>query len=130
MNSKLLIGSVVYGIAGIGGKVLAVEGDILTVETPKGTRTIPSSKVVKVETPDTDVVRVSIIPDRKLITKFKLGDRVKYIGSVLNLKTQYAGVLEIWEISKKETDSYACLKPNGRVTSWIEFGDLQLVEVA
>jgi hypothetical protein len=116
MNSKLLIGSVVYGAAGIGCKVLKVEGDTLTVETPKGTRTIHFSKVVKV------------IPPRP--KAFKLGDRVKYIGSDFNLKTQYAGTLEIWEISKKDINSYTCLKPNGRVTSWIEFADLQLVEVA
>jgi hypothetical protein len=61
-NSKLPIGSVVYGAAGIGCKVLAVEGDTLTVETPNGTRTISSSKVVKV-----------IPPPPKA---FKLGDRV------------------------------------------------------
>jgi hypothetical protein len=117
MNSKLLIGSVVYGAAGIGCKVLAVEGDTLTVETPKGTRTISSSKVVRV------------IPPRA-VTKFKLGDRVEYVGSDLNLKTQYAGTLEVWEISKKDINSYTCLKPNRRVTSWVEFADLQLVEVA
>ena len=61
-------------------------------------------------------------------TRFKLGDRVKYIGSNFNLKTQYAGVLEVWEISKTETDSYACLKSSGRVTSWIQLEDLQLFE--
>jgi hypothetical protein len=116
MNSKLLIGSVVYGAAGIGCKVLAVEGDTLTVETPKGTRTISTSKVVKV------------IPPRPKV--FKIGDRVEYIGSDFNLKTQYAGVLEVWEISKKDINSCACLKPDGRVTSWIEFADLQLMEVA
>jgi hypothetical protein len=123
MNSKLSIGSVVYGAAGIGCKVLAVEGDTLTVETPKGTRKISSSKVVRVETSAPAVVK--FIPP---VTSFKLGDRVKYIGSDFNLKTQYAGVLAVWEISKKD-GSYACLKPNGRVTSWIEFADLQLVEV-
>jgi hypothetical protein len=112
-NSKLLIGSVVYGAAGIGCKVLAVEGDTLTVKTPKGTRTIHLSKVVK------------IIPPRP--SAFKLGDRVEYIGSDFNLKTQYAGTLEIWEMGKLgDSDKCACLKPNGRVTSWIEFADLQL----
>ena len=115
MNSKLLIGSVVYGAAGIGCKVLAVQGDTLTVETPKGTRTISSSKVVKV------------IPPRP--KAFKIGDRVEYIGSDFNLKTQYAGTLEIWEMGKVcDADKCACLKPNGRVRSWIEFADLQLVD--
>ena len=117
MNSKLLIGSVVYGAAGIGARVLAIEGDTLTVETPKGTRTISSSKVVKV------------IPPRPKV--FKLGDRVEYIGSGFNLKTQYAGTLKIWEMGKLgDSDKCACLKPNRRVTSWIEFADLQLVETA
>ncbi|WP_373546360.1 hypothetical protein [Chamaesiphon sp.] len=115
MNSKLLIGSIVYGAAGIGCKVLAIEGDTLTVETPKGTRKIPSSKVVKVETP-------------RSIFNFKLGDRVEYIGTDFNLKRQYAGALEVWEISNKDINSYACLKPDGRATSWIEFADLQLLE--
>jgi hypothetical protein len=74
-NSKLLIGSVVYGAAGIGCKVLGVEGDTLTVETPKGTRTIPLSKVVKVENPDPEIVEV--IPTRKSLREFlKVGDRV------------------------------------------------------
>jgi hypothetical protein len=115
MNSKLVIGSVVYGAAGIGCKVLAVEGDTLTVETPKGIRTISLSKVVKV------------VPPRP--KAFKLGDRVEYIGSDFNLKTQYAGTLEIWEMGKVcDSDKSACLKPDGRVTSWIEFADLQLVD--
>lgn len=55
---------------------------------------------------------------------------MEYIGADFNLKRQYAGTLEVWEISDKDINSYACLKPNGRVTSWIEFTDLQLVEVA
>jgi hypothetical protein len=112
MNSKLLIGSVVYGAAGIGCKVLAIEGDTLTLETPKGTRTISSSKVAKV-----------ILPRPKA---FKLGDRVEYIGSDFNLKKQYAGTLEVWEISKNPLDGYTCLKSNGRTTSWVQFEDLEL----
>jgi hypothetical protein len=135
MNSNLLIGSVVYGAAGIGCKVLAVEGDILTIETLNGTRTISSSKVVKVATPDSDLVKVSVTPVRtpiddrfeSLHRQFRLGDRVQYIGSDFNLKTQYAGTLAVWEISKQDINTYTCLKPNGRVTSWIESTDLQLV---
>ncbi len=115
-NSKLLIGSIVYGAAGIGARVLSIDGDTLTVETPKGTRTIHLGKIVKV------------IPPRP--KALKLGDRVEYIGSDFNLKKQYAGVLEVWEISKKDSDSYACLKPDGRVTSWIEFVDIQLAEIS
>ena len=61
---------------------------------------------------------------KKLIVGRVEGDTI-YSG---NLKIQYAGVLEVWEISKIETDSYACLKSNGRVTSWIQFEYLQLLE--
>lgn len=111
MNSKLLIGSVVYGAAGIACKVLAIEGDILTIETPKGVRTIPLTRVIKV------------LPPRPKF--FKLGDRVEFIGSDANLKIQYQGNLEVWEISPNPIDGYTCLKPNGRATSWIIFEDLQ-----
>jgi hypothetical protein len=114
MNSKLTIGSIVFGAAGVGCRVLSIEGDTLTVKTGNGIRKIPSSKVQRVIPPG---------------NRFEIGDRVQYIGSDFNLKTQYVGVLEVWEISKKDIGSYACLKPNGRVTSWIEFADLQLVEV-
>jgi hypothetical protein len=96
MNSKLLIGSVVYGAAGIGARVLAVEGDTLTVETPKGTRTISSSKVVKVENPDTDVVRVSTDPPT-VITQLKLGDRVRFVGSFRDWGIEYGAILTVVE---------------------------------
>jgi hypothetical protein len=125
MNSKLRIGSIVYGAAGIGCKVLAVEGDTLTVETPKGVRKIASSKVEKIEAPT-----LVVNSHRKHIVKFEIGDNVEYIGSDFNMKRQYAGTLEVWEISKKDINSYTCLKPNGRTTSWIEFADLQLEVLA
>jgi hypothetical protein len=125
MNSKLIIGSIVYGAAGIGCKVLAVEGNTLTVETPKGARKIASSKVEKIEAPT-----LVVNPTRKYVVKFDLGDKVEYIESDFNLKRQYAGTLEVWEISKKDINSYTCLKPNGWTTSWIEFADLQLVDVS
>lgn len=125
INSKLPIGSIVYGAAGIGCKVLAVEGDTLTIETPKGVRKIASSKVQKIEAPT-----LVVNPTRKYIVKFEMGEKVEYIGADFNLKRQYAGTLEVWAISNKDINSYTCLKPNGRTTSWIEFADLQLVEVA
>jgi hypothetical protein len=56
---------------------------------------------------------------------FKIADRVRYTGTDPNLKRQYAGELTIWEISKCD-DGYACLKPDGRVTSWILDRDLEL----
>jgi predicted P-loop ATPase len=55
----------------------------------------------------------------------KVGDRVKYIGTNPALQKQYAGVLKVHEVSN---DGYACLKPDGGLTSWIEAADLQLVE--
>ena len=49
MNSKILIGCTVYGSAGVGCKVIAVEGDILTIETTRGEGMIAISRVVKVD---------------------------------------------------------------------------------
>ena len=49
MNSKILIGSTVYGSTGIGCKVLSIDGDTLTIETSKGEGKISMSRVVKVE---------------------------------------------------------------------------------
>ena len=106
---KIIPGSTIVGASGKKLIVDRVKGDTIY----SGNLKILASAVVRV-----------ILP----VTKFKLGDRVKYIGSNFNLKTQYAGVLEVWEISKIETDSYACLKSNGRVTSWIQFEYLQLLE--
>ncbi|WP_310415213.1 DUF3854 domain-containing protein, partial [Chamaesiphon sp. OTE_8_metabat_110] len=59
---------------------------------------------------------------------FKVGDLVRYGGSSANLKQQYAGNLTIREFSKSG-DSCTCLKPNGNLTSWIEFDDLEFVAV-
>jgi hypothetical protein len=96
MNSKFIIGSVVYGAAGIGCKVLAVEGDTLTVETPKGLRTIHFSKVVNVENLDTDVMRVSTDPPT-IITQLKLGDRVRFVGSFRDWGIEYGAILTVVE---------------------------------
>jgi hypothetical protein len=107
---KITPGSIVIGKSGKRLIVDAIEGDTIY----SGGLKILASAVVKVIPP---------------VTRFKLGDRVKYIGSNRNLKTQYAGVLEVWEMGKLcDLDKCACLKPNGRVTSWIEFADLQLVD--
>jgi hypothetical protein len=56
--------------------------------------------------------------------ELKVGDRVEYIGENPSLHKQYAGVLKVHEVSN---DGYACLKPDGGVTSWIEAADLRLV---
>jgi hypothetical protein len=51
MNSKILVGSTVYGLAGVGCKVLSIKGDTLTIETSRGEGTIAISRVVTVEPP-------------------------------------------------------------------------------
>ena len=108
--TKITIGSTIIGASGKKLVVDRVEGDTIY----SGDLKIFTSAVVRVIPP---------------VTRFKLGDRVEYIGSDFNLKKQYAGTLEIWEMGKVcDSDKCACLKPNGRVTSWIEFADLQLVD--
>ncbi len=107
--NKITPGSTIIGASGKKLVVDRVEGDTIY----SGDLKVLKSAVVRVIPP---------------VTRFNLGDRVKYIGSDFNLKTQYAGVLEVWEISKQDIGSTACLKQNGRVTSWIEFADLPLVE--
>ncbi|WP_373538696.1 DUF3854 domain-containing protein [Chamaesiphon sp.] len=60
--------------------------------------------------------------------RFKIGDVVRFCGKSANLKQQYAGNLTIREFSKSDY-SCTCLKPNGNLTSWIEFDDLEFVAV-
>lgn len=119
MNSKVTLGSVVYGLAGVGCKVLAIDGDTITIETPSGQRKTSIDRVLRVEPPKP----LPKPPPSGGFAQFQLGDRVTYFGTDPNLQRQYAGVLEIWEISKYG-DGYACLKTDGRVTSWIRFEDL------
>ncbi len=56
----------------------------------------------------------------------KVGNRVQYVGKNSSLARQYAGILEIHEI---QGDTHTCKKPDGSLISWIEFDDLQLMEV-
>jgi hypothetical protein len=51
MNIDITIGSIVYGAANIGCKVLEIDGDTLTIETSDGAGLIPFSRVVRVEPP-------------------------------------------------------------------------------
>lgn len=107
---KITPGSRIVGKSGKKLTVDRVEGDTIY----SGELKILSSAVLKV------------IPPRP--KTFKLGDRVTYIGSDANEKRQYAGVLEVWDISN--LDGYTCLKPGGQATtSWIRFEDLELAEV-
>ncbi len=55
-TSSITIGSIVYGSAGIGCKVLEIDGDDLTIETASGKRITPLDRVLKVEPPS--------LPDR------------------------------------------------------------------
>jgi hypothetical protein len=57
-------------------------------------------------------------------TGFKVGDRVQYVGSNANLKTQYAGELVVHEISPS---GITCKLPNGNLGSWIDPEDLQFL---
>jgi hypothetical protein len=47
----LAIGSIVYGAAGKSAKVLSIDGELLTINTPAGVRTISLAKVARVEPP-------------------------------------------------------------------------------
>jgi hypothetical protein len=51
MEPSISIGSIVYGEANIGCKVLEINGDTLTIETIDGKGLIPFSRVLKVEPP-------------------------------------------------------------------------------
>jgi hypothetical protein len=51
VSSNVTVGSIVYGSAGIGRKVLGINGDTLTIETSDGKGLIPFSRVVRVELP-------------------------------------------------------------------------------
>ena len=108
--TKITPGSTIIGVSGKKLLVDRVDGDIIY----SGEFKIKTSAVVQV------------IPPRSIV-KFKLGDRVEYIGDTKALQKQYAGILEVYEI---EGDRYTCKKPSGSLTSWIELADLQLVEVA
>jgi hypothetical protein len=106
-------------IVGKSGKILTVdriEGDILIC----GDLRVKPSAVVRVIPP-------LIVYSPKAL---KIGDRVRYIGGnyYCNLKTQYAGILEVWSISNR--DGYTCMKPNQTgLTSWIKFNDLELLAI-
>jgi hypothetical protein len=122
MSVDITVGSIVFGKSGKPLQVIAIEGDVLRVSGESGYMKVRRTAILKVEPP------ISVRQPHRP-TSFNLGDRVKYIGSDFNLKKQYAGILEVWEISNSPFDGYTCLKSNGRLTSWIHFEDLEL-EVA
>jgi hypothetical protein len=114
-NSNPPIGAIAYGQSGVGGIITRYEADRVVLRLPDGLKRVPIDAIDRWELP---------APSVKLITQFQIDDRVRYTGSNRHLQQQYAGELTIWEISKCD-DGYACLKPDGRVTSWILFKDLE-----
>jgi predicted P-loop ATPase len=53
---------------------------------------------------------------------YRLKDKVEYAGIDKGLQMQYAGILEIFEMN---SNAVTCLKPDGRLTSWLDFSDLK-----
>ena len=96
----------------ISEKIGSVE-NIGSIGSAKGSQPLPISK------------KMSSSEKIGSSAQLKVGDRVKYIGETPSLQKQYAGVLQVHEVSN---DGYACLKPDGGLTSWIEAADLRLVE--
>jgi pyruvate-formate lyase-activating enzyme len=111
MNSRqITIGSIVYGQNKTPAIVLSILDGSLLLETQTGVKKVPLDKVL--------AVRVS---------RLKKGDRVRYVGSVDYLETEYAGTLTI---VCHEKGVYTCAKPNGYYTSWLDPNDLALEVIA
>jgi hypothetical protein len=77
MNSKILVGSTVYGLAGVGCKVLSIEGDTLTIETSRGEGTIAISRVVKVDP-------LSLLDRLLLISQVVKQDAINELATILS----------------------------------------------
>jgi hypothetical protein len=115
--SEITIGSTIIGKSGKKLIVDRVEGDTIY----SGDLKILLSAVIEVIPP---------APKSKT-PKLVLGDRARYIGTHPSFKKQYGGVLTIWELGKgSDLDKCACLTPGGKVSTWIEYSALELVEVA
>jgi hypothetical protein len=115
--AEITIGSTIIGKSGKKLIVDRVEGDTIY----SGDLKILSSAVIEVIPPSPKP------KPRKLV----LGDCVRYIGNHPSFKKQYGGVLKIWELGKgSDLDKCACLTLGGKVSTWIEYSDLELVEVA
>jgi hypothetical protein len=114
-TSNIPVGAIAHSRSGNRGIVTQVESDRVVVKCPDGLKRVPISAIVRWELP----------PSGSFPRPLSLGDRVRYTGTDRNLQRLYAGELTIGEISKYD-DGYACLKPDGRVTSWILHQDLKL----
>ena len=74
----LAIGSIVYGAAGKSAKVLSIDGEQLTIDTPAGVRIISLAKVAKVEPPTAQAFHIG---DRvTLLDKYQV--RAADVGTV------------------------------------------------
>ncbi len=60
------IGSTVYGKGGVGNPVVAIAGEMLTIDTPKGLRLVPISKILRVEKPSVNPKDAISIGDGKM----------------------------------------------------------------
>ena len=114
MSKQIAIGSRVKTLKGTEGIVIKIlEGGYL-LEDGKRVRTESIAMV---------------IPPRP--RSFKTGEREEYIGAKTRYSHQYEGIMTVWQLGEGcDRDKCACLRVGGRdVTSWIEYSDLQLVEV-
>jgi hypothetical protein len=87
MTSNLSVGSIVYGSAGVGCMVLEIDGDVLTVQTPKGTGMIDRSRIIKVDPPPPK----SPPPDKIQVgdyLKRRFKDPVRYPAALLGSDSQ------------------------------------------
>jgi hypothetical protein len=88
---NLAVGSIVYGAAGKSAKVLSIDGEQLTIDTPAGVRIISLVKVAKVEPPATQAFHVG---DRvTLMNKYQV--RAADIGTVKGFND--LGIQILWD---------------------------------
>ena len=71
----------------------------------------------------TTVTTVTTIKNKKTL---EIGDRAHYIGTQKNAVKQYAGDLTVYEFSKSMGE-VTCVKPDGKLTSWIDLSDLEKI---
>jgi hypothetical protein len=123
--SEITIGSTIIGKSGKKLIVDRVEGDTIY----SGDLKILLSAVIEVIPPaPKSKTRKLVLSDSR---SERLRQRARYIGTHPSFKKQYGGVLTIWELGKgSDLDKCACLTPGGKVSTWIEYSALELVEVA
>jgi hypothetical protein len=66
---NLAVGAIVYGAAGKSAKVVSIDGELLTIDTPAGIRTISVSKVAKVEPPEPEGIEIGDRLTRSTLAK-------------------------------------------------------------